>query len=402
MPPHSPLPTDPAALIGNAAEFPVLNHWHYFNHAGVCPLPRVAADALRTYADEASRGAYLNTTWYARLDTLRHTLARFIGAHRDEIALLKNTSEGLATVAAGLDRADYFSPGDRIITAAVEYSSNIYPWMDLARRRGLELVLVPERTRDDGSVAVDEHDLLRELDHPRTKLLALSHVQFASGQRMDLARLGAACRGGGILFCVDAIQTVGVLPVDVEAMKIDFLAADGHKWLLGPEGAGFLYVRRELMDRLPPPLLGWNSVRNPQAYGTYDLTLRATAARYECGTLTIPAFLALLASAQLLTAADTDFVSARLHTLTHHLATGLTAKGYTVHSPRDAHRWSGSVAFTPPTPHDSGGGDLKAHLIRLRKDHRIELALREGRLRCSPHFYNTEAELDLLLAALPD
>lgn len=393
MTPHadpSPASPSPHSLIGNPDAFPILRRWHFFNHAGVCPLPKVAADALRQYADEASTGAYLETTWYPRLARLRTVLAGMIHADPSEIALLKNTSEGLATVAAGLD----FAPGDRIVTTAVEYSSNMYPWMDLARRRGVELVIVPATTRPDGTIVVDESDLELELAKPRTRMLAISHVQFATGQRMDILRLGRACHAHGVLFCLDAIQTAGVLPVDVNAAHIDFLAADGHKWLLGPEGAGFLYVRRDRQDLLRPPMLGWNSVRHPFAFGTYDLTYKPDASRYECGTLTIPAFLSLLASAELLASVGTDFISARLRLLGDRLLTGLHAKGYTTVCPREDGRWSGSVPFV------RGNLDLTAEAHRLRTDYRIEMVVREGRLRASPHFYNTESEIDLLIAAL--
>ena len=389
--PADPCPQlPPSSLIGNPDAFPVLRKWHFFNHAGVCPLPRVAADALRQYADEASAGAYLDTTWYPRLARLRAVLARMINATPGEIALLKNTSEGLATVAAGLD----FAPGDRIITTAVEYSSNMYPWMDLAHRRGVELVVVPAHTRPDGTIVVNEADIETELAKPRTKLLAISHVQFATGQRMDVLRLGRACHSHGVLFCLDAIQTVGVLPVDVVAAHVDFLAADGHKWLLGPEGAGFLYVRRGVMDRLRPPMLGWNSVRNPFAFGTYDLTPKPDASRYECGTLTVPAFLSLLASAELLSHVGVDFISARLKLLTDRLAAGLLDKGYTVVSPRENGRWCGSIPFT------RHGMDHPAECHRLRTHHRVELVAREGRLRASPHFYNTTEQIDVLLNAV--
>jgi cysteine desulfurase/selenocysteine lyase len=317
-----------------------------------------------------------------------------VNAEPAEIALLKNTSEGLSTVAAGLD----WRAGDRIVTAGCEYPSNMYPWMDLTRRKGIELVIIPERQHEDGTVRVSEDDILRAVDHPRTRLVALSHVQFASGQRLDIARIGAATKSAGGLFCVDAIQTVGILPVDVRAMGIDFLAADSHKWLLGPEGAGFFFIRRDLLDQVHPPLLGWNSVQNAQDFDTFDLTLKPTAARYECGTLTIPAFLAMLASAELLAEVGVEFISSRLKGLGDRLTQGLQDRGYRVASPRNdtsfGGEWSGATSFA------KAGLDLKAEALRLRREHQIELAVRGGRLRATPHFYNTEAEIDLLLNAL--
>lgn len=388
------LPAHDAALgprlVGNADAFPILRSWRFFNHAGVCPLPAVAADALRRYADEASGSAYLDAVWHRDIARLRGVLAGLIGAQADEIALVKNTSEGLATVALGLE----WSPGDRIVTTGIEYSSNMYPWMDVSRRLGVELAVVPARRRDDGAVVVSEDELLAELDKPRTRLLTVSHVQFATGQRMDIERLGEACRRRGVLFCVDAIQSVGILPVDVGRAGVDFLAADGHKWLLGPEGAGFLFVRKAVMEQLRPPELGWASVHRPFAFGTYDLTLKPDASRYECGSLTVPAFLSLLASAELLAGVGIDFIARRLRELGDHLTAGLRDKGYTVVSPREDDRWSGSVCFIRQ------GLDVAAEAQRLRQHHRIEIVAREGRLRASPHFYNTADELDRLLAVL--
>ena len=196
-----------------------------------------------------------------------------MNAHRDEIDFIKNTSEGVATVAAGIA----WNAGDRIVTTNVEYPANMYPWMDLARRFGAELVTVPEIDNPDGSRVVALDALLAAADHPRTRLLALSHVEYASGQRHDLAAIGSFCRSRGILFCVDAIQSMGVLPLDVGAMNIDYLSADGHKWLLGPEGAGVFFCRRELLGKTRPLAIGWMNVINDQDYGHYDITHKEDA-----------------------------------------------------------------------------------------------------------------------------
>ena len=216
---------DIATLIGNADEFPILRTWDFFNHAGVTCIPKCAADALRDYAHQAETAAYIDAGWYAKLDHLRAMTARLINAHKDEIALVKNTSEGIATVARGLS----WNLGDRIVTANVEYPANMYPWMDVAKREGVELITVAEEADARGYRSVSIEKILEAAEHPRTRLVALSHVQFASGQRLDVARIGQFCRDRQILFCLDAIQTLGVLPMDVKAMNIDFLSADGHK-----------------------------------------------------------------------------------------------------------------------------------------------------------------------------
>lgn len=378
-------------LVGNAEEFPILRKWRFFNHAGVCPLPRATSQAICTYAAQAEADAYLSGAWHAQIETLRELAARLINASREEIAFVKNTSEGLATVAAGID----WHSGDRIVTTAVEYPANMYPWMDAARRFGVELVAVPERMSHEGTVAVPLEDILREISHPRTRLVALSHVEFASGQRHDLRTIGRECRRRGVLLCVDAIQSLGALPVDVREMNIDFLSADGHKWLLGPEGAGIFYCRRELLATLRPLIIGWMNVVRAEDYGHYDLTLKDDARRFECGTHNVAGLLGLKASVELLLSAGVQNISHRLELLTGRLVAGLLSRGYQVFSPREGGAWSGIVSF---------GTVVHDHLqiVRdLRRQHRVEIALRVGRLRASPHFYNTAEEIDELLARLP-
>jgi selenocysteine lyase/cysteine desulfurase len=267
--------------------------------------------------------------------------------------------------------------------------------MDVANRFGVELVTVPEVAHDDGTRSVPIETLLAAADHWRTRLVALSHVEYASGQRHDLATLGRFCRDRQILFCVDAIQSMGVLPIDVRAMNIDFLSADGHKWLLGPEGAGVFFCRRELLPTLRPLSVGWMNVVNDQDYGNYDLTLKPDARRFECGTHNIPGLLALKASLELLLELGVDAVASRLKSLTDRATAGLRLKGYQVISPRDAEAWSGIVSFISPQH------DHKTLWRDLRMTHNTELALREGRLRISAHLYNTEDQIDRLLAHLP-
>ncbi len=384
--------SDLTSLIGSSQAFPILEHWDFFNHAGVSPITGAGADAFRKYSGESESGAYLATSWYADVERLRVLAASIIHAHRNEIAFIKNTSEGLSIVASGLD----WQWGDRIVTTGIEYPANIYPWMEVARHRGVKLVMVEEQTLADGTRAVPVERILTEAADPRTRLVSLSHVEFASGQRHDVAKIGAFCRENKKLFNVDAIQTVGVVPVDVRAMNIDFLSADGHKWMMGPEGAGIFYCRRELIERTRPLMIGWMNVINPDEYGNYDYTLKPDAGRFECGSYNIPGLLALKGSLELLHAAGIDTIAQRVKLLGERLIDGLHIKGYTVISPRDSDQWSGIVSFISPT-HDH------AQIVRdLRKNHKTEIALRESRLRASPHFYNTEGQIDRLLDHLPD
>ncbi|MGC4005107.1 MAG: aminotransferase class V-fold PLP-dependent enzyme [Pirellulales bacterium] len=179
---------------------------------------------------------------------------------------MKNTSEGISIVANGID----WQWGDLIVTTGIEYPANIYPWMEVVRRTGAKLELVPEETMPDGSRKVPLDAILKAASNPKCKIITLSHVEYASGQRHDLIKIGEFCKSRNILFCVDAIQSIGILPVDVEAMNIDYLSADGHKWMLGPEGAGFFYCKRSRLERTRPLTIGWMNVINPQDYGNYD------------------------------------------------------------------------------------------------------------------------------------
>jgi selenocysteine lyase/cysteine desulfurase len=378
--------------VGSVEAFPVLGKVDFFNHAGVTVLPRVAAEAMRTYAAQAELTAYLGAGWYADIERLRESVANLINAGKDEVAFVKNTSEGISIVANGID----WQWGDRIVTTGVEYPANIYPWMEVARNHGVNLVMVAEETDERGAKHVPLDKILKEAADPRTKLVTISHVEFASGQRHDLTKIGEFCRENDKLLCVDAIQSLGVLPVDVKAMHIDFLAADGHKWLLGPEGAGVFYCRKELIERTRPLMVGWMNVIDALNYGHYDYTLRSDAGRFECGSHNVAGLLALRASVGLIASLGVGTIAQRVRELTDRLIGGLLAKGYAVLSPRDKWQWSGIVSFRTP----DGGEKHEQIFHRLRREHRTEIAIREGRLRASPHFYNTEEQIDRLIAHL--
>ena len=373
-------PLSPGFDVAN--EFPILKHWLFFNHAAVAPLTAQAAAVIERYAKEAREDAYLSGNWYGRADGARKLAAQLINAHPDELAFVKNTSEGIAFVANGLD----WKSGDEVITSNVEYPANIYPWMDIAQRFGVKHVMVAER---DGRVPTE--DVLKAVTS-RTRMIALSHVEYASGYRSDLAAIGSFCRERGILLCVDAIQSMGVLPVDVQNMKIDFLSADGHKWMLAPEGCGIFYCRRELLTSLRPEI-GWLNVINAAEYGSYDFTLRADAKRFECGSYNIPGILGFGESLRVLLDVGIETISQRVLALTDQLCEGLKQKGYTIVSSRRPGEDSGIVAFTHPTRNHT-------ELVNELKAKKIVIIQREGRLRASPHFYNSAEQVDQLLANL--
>jgi cysteine desulfurase/selenocysteine lyase len=379
--------------VGNSKEFPVLSNWDFFNHAGASPLPRAVADAMRKIIDTSEKASYVEDHRYTDLDQIRAAAAAMINADpAGEIALLKNTAEGISLVARG---AVDWKPGDRIVIAAGEYPANVYPWMDVAQRHGVELVTVPEVTDADGTRQVPIESILRYIARPQVKLVALSHVEYATGQRHDLATIGNSCRERGSLFCVDAIQSLGALPLDVKTMQIDYLACGGQKWLLGPEGAAFFYCRRDLVEKTRPLDVGASSVINHLAYGDYDYTLKSDALRFESGSQNIVGHYGLLAAMRLLHGLGADGISRRIKHLTDRLIEGVRDKGYAVISPRTGEQWSGIVCFTSPTH------DHNAVARTLRKDHRTEIVVREGRLRVSPHFYNTDEQIDRLVDRLP-
>lgn len=377
------LPSLPAGF-DPAREFPISSRWDFFNHAGVAPISARSAQAVRQYADDAANDAYLTGKWYRKAEVARKLSAQLIGAQPEEIAFVKNTSEGIAFVANGLT----WRAGDEIISTDVEYPSNVYPWMDLAQRFGVKHVLVKER---DGRIPPE--DILAAVT-PKTKLIALSHVEYASGFRHDLAAIGAYCRQNNILLCVDGIQSVGVLPVDVEAMNIDFLSADGHKWMLAPEGCGIFYCNRRLIHSLHPEV-GWMNVVNATDFGNIDFTLQANAKRFECGSYNIPGLMGMLAALEILTEVGVETISSRILALTDMLIDGLEEKGYEIFSPRDPKERSGIVSFIHHTQDHT-------KIMKQLEEKKIIIAVRGGRLRASPHFYQTPEHIQRLIDALPD
>lgn len=364
-------------------EFPVTEHWAFLNHAAVAPLCRRARDVIREYADDmAENGNVHEARWWSRIEDARAMAARSIGAQPTEIALVKNTSEGLAFIAEGLD----WRVGDNVVIAAGEYPANVYPWMHLASKG----VAVKTVARRGARIALE--DLAAAIDS-RTRLLSLSFVQFATGFRSDLAAVGAMCRDRGVDFCVDAIQGLGVHPIDVEAMKIDYLAADGHKWLVAPEGAGICYVRSARLERIRPVSIGWKSVVGMHDYSTIDFRLRPDASRFEGGSFNVVGLVALGASLSLLEEIGIAVVERRVRELTDYLIDRLAELGADVFSPRGAGEWSGIVSFSVP------GTDPSAIVPKL-KERGVVISRRDGRFRASPHFYNNREDIDRLLTGL--
>jgi selenocysteine lyase/cysteine desulfurase len=366
--------------------FPITRELVHLNHAGVSPISSRVVEAMGHFLDLSARTGILHyAEMEARAEDARAKFARLVGASVEEIAFIKNTSEGLARVANGLP----WKTGDRIVTTNLEYPSNVYPWWHLARR-GVDTLLVPHR---DGRIHVEDIEAALA---PPTRLLAISSVEFGNGFRNDLETLGRMCRARGVWFCLDAIQSLGVLDLDVERCAIDFLAADAHKWLLCVEGIGGLYVSRRVMATLDPVNVGWKSVVNRSDYFNYDLRFPDSALKYEEGSLNLCALWGLDAALGLILEVGVPAIERRVMTLLDRLAAGLAQRGDRMTSSLAPAERSGILCFRSR----EGGEDAKALVARLRRAGFITVE-RAGSVRVSPHFYNDEDEIDRFLKALP-
>ncbi len=328
--------------------------------------------------DVLEYGSYHYGEWLEAYDGVRASAARLIDADPAEIAIVKNTSEGVATVANGLA----WKAGDRVIAFAEEFPANFFPWKRL----------------EASGVCVEWHSFTEPLDRIEAacrgaRLLAISFVQYLSGYRSDLVALGEICHRNGCLFFVDAIQGLGAFPVSVRQARIDALAADGHKWLLGPEGCGILYIRSGLQDRVDPVEFGWTNVAHYNDYASRDMTLRPDAGRYECGTLNTIGCFGLRAALDFILEVGVEKIAPAVEELGDQLAEGVRAKGYEVADARAKGHGAGIVSFRKP------GVDARQTVHDL-KAAGIIAAPRQGWVRMSPHFYISSADIDTVLGRL--
>lgn len=362
-------------------EFPIRDRFIYLNHAATGPLPRRSAQAMHMMAtDQMEAGGFNWTGWVECVAGLRKAAARLIGASAAEIAITKNTSEGLSFVATGLD----WRPGDVVVAVRGEFPANYFPWARL-ERRGVKLRWLELR---DGCIDWDELD--RACDGAR--LLAVSFVQYLSGFRLDLDAAGEICRRRGCLFAVDAVQGLGPFPVDVKRSGIHVLSASGHKWLLGPEGCALFYIDHALMPQVEPVEFGWTNVRGFPQHSVEEV-LRPDAGRYECGTLNTVGCFGLRASIELFLEAGVEAISERVLDLTGRIADHVTNRGFELGAPRSRSTGSGIVSFR------KDGIDTEATRQRLAAN-RVSVSARKGYIRAAPHFYNTETEIERFLALL--
>jgi selenocysteine lyase/cysteine desulfurase len=368
-------------------EFPVAAQKIFLGHAGVCPLPRRVAEAISHYALNATQGDQEALLPLFKIQKSRELAARLLNARPEEIAFVGPTTLALNYVANGLP----FRKRDNVLVYHDDYPSNVYPWMALAER-GVEVRLM--NIRELGKIrAVDVQGQVDE----NTKLVALASCHFISGWRINIPAMGKQLRERGILFCIDGIQTVGAFPTTVE--HVDFLAADAHKWLLGPCAAGIFYVRQELHDVLKPTVVGWNNVRCPNYVAQESLALRSGAHRYEAGSDNLLGLVGLDAALELILEVGVENIAAELLRKRAWLVPALEAKGYTVLQPKaPPENASGIVTFFRP---DANMEELHGQLNEAN----ILASLRADRagqkyLRFSPHFYNTDAELHRVLELL--
>ncbi len=372
---------DFAQLVALRAEFPVTERYAYLNHASVGPLPR--RSVLQIAALAASIAESGDRRWPERnamAEEVRGLAARLLGAREPhEVAFVENTSTGLSAVAEALA----WQPGDNVVGVACEFPSNVYPWMNLAAR-GVTWRPVPER---DGRVDTDE--LLAQVDD-RTRVVALSWVEYANGFRFDLARIGAFCRARGVLFVVDVIQGLGGLVLDVEREAVDVACASAHKWLLGPEGIGLLYVSDRVVERLRPQRAGWRSMRDQGSWTELEIDWGPGAKRYESGTLNGLGICALGVSLQMFLDLGPAAVERRVLALADLAARGLAERGLAVVSSRLPGETSGIVAaLHPHLPTE--------RIVDRLLERDIVVSARAGRLRLSPHVYNTADEIERVL-----
>ncbi|MBV9443426.1 MAG: aminotransferase class V-fold PLP-dependent enzyme [Acidobacteriaceae bacterium] len=374
------LDASPALHLRYREDFPVTRELIYLNHAAVAPLCLRAAQAMKDLTEDACfYGSLHYGDWMNVYSGLRTAAARLLNASPDEIAIVKNTSEGVATVASGFN----WESGDRLVAFEQEFPANYYPWRRL-ESRGVKVSWLS---------IYDPIEKIAEAIRG-ARLLAISFVNYLSGFRVDLRKIGELCREHDCFFFVDAIQGMGAFPIDVEECYIDALAADGHKWMLGPEGNGILYVRRRWLDSIEPVEFGWTNPASYADYSSRDMTLRPDAGRYECGTLNTVGCFGLKAAIEFLLEVGVENIRDSVLNLADQLEGGVREKGYEVMVGRTSETGSGIVSFRHPQE------DSRVVVSELKRAG-ILGAPRQGWVRLSPHFYISPEDIDAVLSALP-
>ena len=365
-------------------EFPVTRDKIFLAHAGDAPLPRRVAEAVASYAREATTGDQEKFVYPGILEKGRKLGAQLLNCQSNEVAFVGPTSLALSFIASGLK----LRRGDNILVYFEDYPSNVYPWMALADQ-GVEVRMMNTR----GLGVIRPKDVIGQVDE-NTRLVALASCHFISGYRLDYQAIGKYLHSRNTLFCLDSIQTLGAFPTTME--EVDLLAADAHKWLMGPCGAGLIYVRGSVQESLTPPIYGWNNVRCPNYVAAEHIVFRSGSQKYEAGTHNLLGIVGLVAAMELILELGVDNIARELLRKRELLVPGLQAKGCTVlQADAPAANGSGIVSFHRP------GTDLAA-LHQKLTDAGVVTSLRGDRtgqqyIRLSPHYYNTDTELERVL-----
>ncbi len=377
---------DQAFRALRSTEFPWTGETTYLNNAGTGPIPERTRRILEDFtAQRTAPHLLVDRDLQQMLAEARTLLARLINADVDEIALATSTSFGLGLAARGLP----LKAGDIVLISDREFPAVVYPWL-LLKERGVSVELA--HTTPQGWP--DEDRLVERLSDPRVRVLAVSWVQFSTGYRADLLRLSAACRANGAYLVVDAIQGVGQLPLDVRETPVDVLACGGQKWLMSPWGSAFVYVRRELVPTLEPVLVGWNAFQGTDDYSRlteYDPTLKRDSRRYEVGTLPFQDFMGMVESLRMVLELGVHRIAARNRGLREPLLEAAARGEIEISSPTDPDHDSSIVCVNPE--------HVAEVFLHLKKSNVI-CALREGRIRLSPHCYNTLEEVEKVVSIL--
>lgn len=361
-------------------EFPVRERCLYLDHAAVCPLPRPVAAAMRERIDEQELGGHEHEDqWSSNRLTCRHLGSQMLGCSPEDVSLVRSTSEGLSLIAQGLE----LEAGDEVLLGEEEFAANVAPWLRL-ERRGARVVRYPQA---DGRVQLDT---IAEMLGPRTRVLAISWVAFHTGWIAPLARLARLCQDNSTLLVVDAIQGLGVLPMNVRVLGIDAIVADGHKWLLGPEGAGLMATTPELRARLEPVLAGWRNSKLERGSHFLDTEdLYEDGRRFEPGAFNDVGLAGLAAALDMLQTIGQGVIQSRVEMLSRLLTRVLLAHGWDVYSPGSGQPIAGIVAARHPNVAPS---EARRRLL----ERRVVCSVRQGMVRFSPHFYMTRGELEAL------
>ena len=366
--------------------FPATKNYAYLNSAAVSPIPLTAIDAINGQLhDVAANGMLGYNNWVDTKNRCRALVAEMLNVQADQIAFLRNTSDGFSTIANGLK----WQSGDNIVSFVNEFPANFYAWRRIRDEYGVELRLAPER---EGRIDLEE---LIGLIDSNTTVVAISSVQYASGFRADLERIGRAARAVDALFCVDIIQGFGALPYDLPAQFVDAACGASHKWLCAPEGCGWIYLSDRARNRVKPTLVGWISVETPWNFADREQPFKSTALAWESGTGCSALFYGLEQSLKLLHQTGSANIEKYLYELTDSLCDGLDGKNYEIVSSRASGEKSAIVCIK----HSDGipANEIAAGL----EAEKVIISPRGDRLRIAPHFYNNLEDIDRLISALP-